>query len=246
MKIKDEYYLKKKSKFLKDFEDELKIAKKLLKLRYNADTVYEIVDSMKKQFEEMIPGLPYIGGQKNPTTLILLRCVSNLAIFRILEKEGYSFEEIGEFYYNYSLGNHQKRKLILEKAGREPAQYPFEKSYLDYQKKLCEDTQRREYLGDWVMDFVEGDGTNFEWGWNIHECGVQKAYEKLGGLKFLPFICLGDHYEAEALGFGFSRTQTLGFGAPLCDHRFIKNTTTKPAWPPYNLQEFNPDYWNTV
>jgi hypothetical protein len=37
---------------------------------------------------------------------------------------------------------------------------------------------------------------------------------------------LEDHYEAEALGFGFSRTQALGLGAPLCDHRFIKNKKT--------------------
>jgi len=246
MTIKDDYYTKKKSKFIKDFEDELDIAIKLLNLRYNSNKVYEIIQSMKKQFEEMLPEIPYIGGQKNPTTLILLRCVSNLAIFRILEEERFSFEEIGEFYYKYSLGNHQKRKLLLKKAGRDPAQYPFEKSYLDYQKRLCENTRKREYPGDWVMDFVKGDGKSFDWGWNIHECGVQKAYEKFGSLKYLPFICLGDHYEAEALGFGFSRTQALGFGAPLCDHRFIKNIKTPPAWPPYDLEEFNPNFWDKL
>jgi hypothetical protein len=246
MKTNDDYYIKKKSKIVKDFEGELDVAAELLESWYNPKEVDEVVDLMKNEFEEMIPNIPYIGGQKNPTTLILLRCVSNLAIFRILEKKGFSFEEIGEFYYKFSIGNHQKRKLLLEKAGRDPAQYPFEKSYLDYQKKLCEDTQKREYSGDWVMDFVNGDGKSFDWGWNIYDCGVQKAYEKFGGLKYLPFICLGDHYEAEALGFGFSRTQTLGFGAPLCDHRFIRNSKTKPAWPPFNLQEFNPNHWNNV
>ena len=86
-------------------------------------------------------------------------------------------------------------------------------------------------------------GENFEWGWDITACGVQKGYKKLGAEKYLPFICLGDHYEAEGLGFGFTRTETLGFGAEKCTHRFVRNIKTPKAWPPYDLEEFNPDYW---
>jgi len=228
-----DYYVKKKSKFMKDFDDDLTVAKDLLSLKFNANKVQQMIKSMKEKYENMLSEIPYIGGQKNPTTLILLRCVSNLAIFFELENEGFSFNEIGEFYYKYSIGNHMKRKQILEKAGRNPSLYPFDKTYVDYQKKLCENTSKKEFSEDWVMKFVEGDGTNFDWGWDIQECGVQKAYKMLNGERFLPFICLGDHYEAEV----------LGFGAPLCDHRFFKNGNALVAWPPYKLEEFNPDYW---
>ena len=243
MTDKNNYYLKKKSKFMKDFDEDLTIAKEILESRFDANKIEQLIQVIKENYEKMLSEISYIGGQKNPTTLILLRCVSNLAIFFELENEGFSFHEIGEFYYKYSLRAHEKRKKILEKAGRDPSLYPFDKTYVDYQKKLCENTQKKEFLGDWVMEFVEGDGTNFEWGWDIYECGVQKAYKLFKGEKYLPFICLGDHYEAEVLGFGFSRTQTLGFGASLCDHRFNKNGNTSIAWPPHELEEFNPNYW---
>ncbi|MGD8782753.1 MAG: hypothetical protein PVH88_27830 [Ignavibacteria bacterium] len=37
---------------------------------------------------------------------------------------------------------------------------------------------------------------------------------------------------------GFSRTQTIGNGAPICDFRFKKNVQTADGWPPENLPEW--------
>jgi len=239
-----EYYIKKKGKLLKTFEERLEIARELLSKKFDNLKVNEIINQIKLEYEQIIPEIPYIGGQKNPTTQVLIKCVSNLALFRILEKNGFSFNEIGEFHYHFSIGNHKIRKEALQKAGRDPSLYPFDTVYLDYQKKLTEATQKRMYSYDWVMDFVEGDGKSFAWGWDVYECGVQKVFKKLGDEKYLPLICLGDHYEAEALGFGFTRTKTLGFGASMCTHRFVKNYKTPRAWPPQKLKEFNAEFWN--
>jgi len=240
----NDYYVKKKIKILKDFEDRLEIAKKLLLTKFSTIKTDEIISFIKLDFEQLLPKIPYIGGAKNPITIILLNCVSSLAIFRILEKEGYSFEEIGEFYYNYALAIHKARKEVLKKAGRDPSLYVFEPVYRDYQKRLCEETLKRTYPNDWVMEYIEGDSKKFEWGWDVCECGVQKVFKELGAERYLPFICLGDYYEAEGLGYGFKRTETLGFGANKCTHRFVKNYKTPKAWPPYGLDEFNKDYWN--
>jgi len=169
--------------------------------------------------------------------------MSDLAIFRVLEKNGFSFREIGEFHYNYVIRAHKARKEVLENSGRDPSQYPFDPVYVDYQKKLTEETQKKMYPDDWVMDFVQGNGEKFEWGWDITECAVQKAYKRLGEEKYLPFICLGDHYEAEGLEYGFTRTQALGFGAPFCTHRFVQNYKTPRAWPPDDLEEFNAKFF---
>jgi len=126
----------------------------------------------------------------------------------------------------------------LEKIGKDPTQYPFEPAYVDYAKKLCETSKLRKYPDDWVGDFVEGDGKTFEWGFDFHECGLHKVFKRLNSEKFVYLLCLGDFSEASILGFGFSRTQTLGFGAPMCDHRYIKNYKTPKGWPPDELQEF--------
>ena len=240
-KIVENFYVKKKSKFMKSFDERLVLVNQELCKKFNDKKSEELMSQMKAEFEKILPDIPHIGGQKNPLTLVLVKCMSDLAIFRILEKIGFSFREIGEFHYNYVIAAHNLRKEGLEKAGRDPSEYPFDPVYMDYQKKLTEDSQMKLYPNDWVMDFVEGggEGESFDWGWDITECGVQKAFKKLGDEKYLPFICLGDHYEAEGLGFGFSRTQALGFGAPLCTHRFVQNYKTPPAWPPNDLKEFN-------
>jgi len=242
-KIVDDFYVRKKSKFMRSFDERLAVASEELQKKFDIKKSEELMGQMKAEFEKLLPDIPYIGGQKNPTTLVLVKCMSDLAIFRTLEKIGFSFREIGEFHYNYILAALKLRKEALEKAGRDPSEYPFDPVYMDYQKKLTEETQLKLYPDDWVMDFVEGDGKTFEWGWDITECGVQKAYKKLGEEKYLPFICLGDHYEAEGLGFGFSRTKALGFGAPLCTHRFVKNYKTPHAWPPDDLDEFNAKFF---
>jgi hypothetical protein len=238
-----DYYIRRKSKILKNFKERLKYIQKLLEEKYDEITYNRILINIQEEFNSIIPMIPYIGGQKNPLTQILVKCMSDLAVFRGLEKEGFSFQEIGEFHYNYVIKTHKARKEALMKAGRDPSEYPFDPVYIDYQKRLTKETQKRTYPDDWVIDFIEGDGKLFEWGWDIHECGVQKAFKKLGDEKYLPFICLGDFYEAEGLGFGFSRTQSLGFGGQKCTHRFVKNFKTPKAWPPYDLQEFRLDLW---
>ena len=129
-------------------------------------------------------------------------------------------------------------------ADQKPSQYPFESVYIEYQRKLTEETQARIYPDNWIMEFVEGQGNNFEWGWDIYQCGVQQAYIILKGEKYLPLICLGDFYEAEGLGYGFSRTESLGFGGKKCTHRFVKQSKAPKAWPPYDLEEFNKDFWS--
>lgn len=243
VKIVDDFYVRKKLKFMKSFEERLALVNKELGKKIDNKKSEELISQIRAEFEKILPDIPYIGGQKNPLTLILVKCMSDLAVFRTLEKIGFSFREIGEFHYNYVIKAHNVRKEALEKAGKDPSQYPFDPVYMDYQKKLTEETQKKLYPDDWVMDFVEGDGESFEWGWDITECGVQKAYKKLGDEKYLPFICLGDHYEAEGLGFGFTRTQAIGFGAPLCTHRFVQNYKTPRAWPLDDLEEFNAEFF---
>lgn len=239
-----DYYIKKERKLLKDFNSRLILAKDLLKEYIEQISSDKLTEQMIEEYKSYFPKIPYLGGFKNPLTQILVRCVSELAIFKVLEKNGLLFREIGEFHYRFSLEHHKKRRDALIQANKEPSQYPFEPTYVEYQRKLCEDTQKRDYPDNWIMEFIEGTGKSFEWGWDIYQCGVQQAYKVLGGEKYLPLICLGDFYEAEGLGFGFSRTETLGFGGKKCTHRFVQNSKVPKAWPPYDLKEFNQHFWS--
>lgn len=238
VKMVDNYYIKRKGKLMITFEKQFGILSKLLMKKFDEAKINEMLNQMKAEYEKLIPELPYIGGAKNAMTILLIGGISDLAIFRILEKEGFTLREIGQLHYELSDERNKRRAINLEKIGKEPSQYPFEPQYIDAVKPMSEQSQKRNYPDDWIMDFVEGDSKSYEWGFNFDQCGIYNVYKRLGAEKYVPFICLSDFSEANILGFGFSRTQTIGNGAPLCNHRYIKNSKTPRAWPPDNLEEF--------
>ncbi len=116
-KIVDGFYERKKSKFMRSFDERLIHVNEELCKKFDDKKSEELVNQMKAGFEKILPDIPYIGGQKNPTTLVLAKCMSDLAIFRVLEKAGFSFREIGEFHYNYVIAVQKLRREVLEKAG---------------------------------------------------------------------------------------------------------------------------------
>lgn len=238
VKVIQDYYIKRKGKLMKNFDRQLAILNNLLRKKFDEAKIDEMLNQMKAEYEKIIPEIPYIGGAKNPMAILLIGGMSDLAIFRILEKEGFTLREIGQFHYELSDERNKRRKKNLEKIGKDPTQYPFEPEYIDIAKKLCGYSQKRNYPDDWVMDYVEGDGRAFDWGFDFHQCGILNVYKRLGAENYVPFLCLSDFSEANILGFGFSRTQTIGNGAPICDHRYVKNYKTPRAWPPDNVEEF--------
>lgn len=239
VKIVKDYYIKRAPKLMEEFSKHIEVARKILMRKFSDDKINELFTKMKAEYEMLIPRISYIGGNKNSFTSLLVGGISSLAMFYVLEREGFKLREIGEFYIEFRDINNTIRKSNLEKIGKDPAQYPFESVYIDYAKKLCEASKLRNYPDDWVADYIEGDGKTFEWGFNFHECGFQKLLNRLGAERFVPFFCLSDFSEANILGFGFTRTQTLGFGATMCDHRYVKNYKTPRGWPPDDLPEFN-------
>ena len=237
-KIVNDYYFKRRGKLIKNFDNRLEILRDLLTRKFNIAKIEDILSQIKAEFEKLISEIPYIGGQKNPMTTHLIGGIYDLAIFRILEKEGFKFSEIGKLFYEYCDLSNKIRKKGLEKIGKDPSQYPFEPEYMEMTKKMCETSKIRTYPDDWIMDYVEGDNKTFDWGFNFYQCGIHKVYKRLDAEKYTPFVCLSDFSEANILGFGFTRTQTLGCGGPICDHRYVKNYKTPRAWPPDNIEEF--------
>ena len=211
---------------MKNFNKHTNDVRKLLAAKFNDDKIDILLKQMSEEFENLIPKIPYIGGNKNFYTTILIQIISNLAIFRTLENEGFTYREIGEFFYEFADGHHRFRKESMEKIGRDPAQFPFGKEFKNGIKNLAEDSQKRAYPYDWVLKFVDGDGISFDYGFDISECGVYKIFKELGAEKYVPLQCMNRIREANIFGYGLFRTQTLAIGAPSCDYRYSKNLKT--------------------
>ena len=236
--VNTDYYIKQKPKLMEQFDKFLRITKDILVKKYSDFKAEELINQMRDEYERIIPEIPYIGGKKNLYTSMLVEGVATLPIILILEKEGLSYREIGEIIYNFFEIASNIRKRKLEKIGQDPADQYFNKNTINFIKIITKKSQKRQYPDDWVWEFVEGEGKPFDYGFNVPECGIHKVFKRLGVEKYVPFICLADFATANVYGFGFTRTQTLGNGALICDHRFIKNGTTPRAWPPDNLEEY--------
>ena len=117
----------------------------------------------------------------------------------------------------------------------------FSEEYLNEERIRADNSKLNKYPGDWVSDFIKGDGKTFTFGVDYSGCGVYKFYKSQGAEHFMPLVCIADYARARAYGYGLTRTQTIGNGADICDFRYIKDGSTPRAWPPDNLPEFNKD-----
>ena len=79
----------------------------------------------------------------------------------------------------------------------------------------------KKYKEDFVLEHID-PGQDFDFGYNYTECAIHKLYQKKGKSEYLQYVCLGDYAMFQSYGMGFTRTQTIANGAPLCDFRFKK------------------------
>lgn len=232
------YYIKNKPLLMKNFGYSLKIIKDLLLERFDDSKSEDLINQMKNEYEKIITELPDIGGKKNFFISILTGKASLIAVFRILEKEGYSYREIGEFSYRFTEIETKNGIERAKKKGINLMDLFFNDTYINSLRKHCVDSQKKEYPYNWVMKFVDGSNEDFTNGFEVSECGIHKVYKKLGAEKYAPFACILDYAQANVLGFGLTRTKSLANGALGCDHRYYKTGSTPVSWPPDNLKEY--------
>ncbi len=223
------YYIKKKRTLLRQFDAATAIVKDVLVKQFGEEKFKEITTEARKDFEDLIPQIPYIGGKDNNLTENLVNGIILLPILRIFEQEGLNFNEIGRLAYSlYEVFY----KVIPQ------VEDIFSEEYISYKKEQAKDSKFRKYPGDWVFDFVEGDGKTYTWGVNYSECGIHNFYKSQGMEHLMPLLCISDYAMARAYGYGLKRTQTIGNGDPICDFRYIKDGKSPRGWPPDDLPEF--------
>lgn len=223
------YYVKKKRILLRQFDAATTIVKDILIAKFGEEKFKELTTEARNDFESLLPQIPYIGGKDNRSTENLVSATILLPMLRAFEKEGLNFEEIGKLAYN-----------LFEVFYKVLPQTDdlFSEEYVDNKKEDAKNSKLRKYSSGWVMDFVEGDDKTFTWGVDYSECGIHKFYKSQGLEHLMPLVCISDFAMARAYGYGLTRTQTIGNGAPICDLRYIKDGSNPRAWPPDNLPEF--------
>jgi len=226
-KTAEDYYKSQKSKLLKDFDNIVKRTNKVFASHYGKDQANIIAAEIRQEYEALIPHIPYIGG-KQPLTQFLIATVQFLAMYRLLKKHGITLEETGGLIYEVCQALMSSYpKFALRLFGR----MDFSKRYQRGVQKRAEESHQRQYPGDYVFNFVQGDGKEFDFGVDYIECAGCSFLEKQGASELAPYLCNIDILYSEAYGWGLIRNYTLAQGHDKCDFRFKKGGKTRVAVP---------------
>jgi hypothetical protein len=219
-----DYYLSREPEILAQFEAHAGSWRPFLAASYGDEFAEAVLKDAREQYKALIPEIPYIGGDENPMTRHLVRSTTSLVLYKAMEARGKTAEEAGEVVYD----------AVVEVVGQLPPRPALELSreYLAEEKHKALKSQERRYPGDWVWEFVEGDGVEFDYGYDFLECGTQKLYHAYGADEFLPFYCYLDFVTHRTTGWGFARTTTLAEGHERCDFRWKRSGETQKGWPP--------------
>ena len=221
------YYLSQKSELVECFKKESKRWQTILSKVFGEKFGENILLKAKYRYEDLIPEIPYIGGEENHLTSSLVGSVECLALYQEMNASGKTAAETGKVLY----------EAIVERYGNPIPEIPLsqklsEEDFMRRRKERAERSQQREYEGDFVYEFVEGDGDTFDYGYNFTECATQKFYITQAAEEFLPFYCFLDFPKSRLYGLGLSRTGTLAEGCEVCDFRFNAGRDCEKEWPP--------------
>jgi hypothetical protein len=222
------HYETQKTKLLLDFKKTLQRMTGFFDSYFQDLQTYLLIDEFLNEYETLIPRLPYIGGESNLSNRDLIQSTWALAIYRVLRRRGKSVEEVGGLIYK------SREALIVtfpKVLIRFYSWYRFTSFFKNKWRKFTLETQEREHPDNFVMTFVEGDGKEFDYGYDYSECAILKFFESQGAPELLPYICATDIPVSKALNLGLKRTTTLALGGEKCDFRFKRGRETQEKWP---------------
>jgi len=221
------YYIARKARFLREFDLVAKSARSVLNEYFVGENVNRLLAETRREFEALIPQLPYIGG-KQPFTEFIVFTGMLLAVYRVSKAHGKTVERTGDLVYEIGRAFLKSSPAFL---ARFFGGMNFSRFYLRRLRKRAIESHQRKYPDDYVFNFVEGDGQTFDYGVDYIECASCKFLAKQGAPELTPYLCPVDILYSKSLGWGLTRTMTLAEGAERCDFRFKKGGKTKVAVP---------------
>lgn len=110
-------------------------------------------------------------------------------------------------------------KLFHKAMGNADA-YLDEKKLPD-RKKWSEESHKRKYANDWVVDILEGN-EEYDLGYDYRECGICKLYHDEGCPELAKYLCQLDFVLADMMEMTLVRTKTIAEGGDFCDFRYSR------------------------
>ncbi|MCE7748430.1 MAG: L-2-amino-thiazoline-4-carboxylic acid hydrolase [Candidatus Heimdallarchaeota archaeon] len=230
-------YSYKKKLVYKRLNSSVIIAREVLSQYYDSEKIDSILVDTINEVEQLLPQVPFIGSKKENIHLNdFFDSILVLALYKTLQKEGATARDVGKYMYEIRKIQASKQSKIYRILYSKLLFSSFIKNNLKKKNTLL---NQKAFSENWKMEFIDGDGVEFDWGMDFSECAVKKFYDEHEGGELLPYVCMSDYAMFEYLkNVEFIRTQTMGGGAPCCDFRFKKGGSTSSGWPPEEREDF--------
>ncbi len=229
------YYIERTEQLLQEFDTYWPFFAAALAKQYPADAIQALQAETRQAYAQLIPQLPYIGGEANMLTSNLVQSAWGLALYRALQTRGADAKEVGRILYR-AVENMMQAAMSSDPMTPESPEVVRDR-LLNALKAQAEQSQRRRYPSDFVFSVVEGTGQDFDYGIDYTECGICKFFQAQQAGELTPYMCLLDFPMSEAMGDGLVRTMTLANGDPKCDFRYKQGRPTQPLLPTGFLSE---------
>jgi hypothetical protein len=198
--------------------------------RFGADQGAVMHRECLEEYGGLVPGIPDIGGRRNPHTMGLKGAVQGLAVYRVVLRHGGTVEDTGWLFHHWQRAELERVPRFLRHwAGRH--RMLVGKSPRAFQRWVHW-SQERRYPEDTVAVWIDAEGEPFDYGVDVTECAPLKYLQAQGAAELLPYMCELDYILAEMMGFEIRRTKTLAWGCDRCDHRWVAGGSTTAPWPP--------------
>lgn len=218
-----DFYTRKESRLLRDFERVIRTVKHPIATRYGEERAASMIQVTRQEYRRLLPELPYVGGEQ-PFTQFVIASGWFLALYRAMQAQGAGIREIGETAFQLS-------RTYLERvpgfARRLLGYMTFSPRYLRKLQHRAEASHTQPYPRGYIYSFIPGDGVSFDYGVDYHQCATWTLYQEQAATELMPYLCACDFLYSENLGWGLMRTTTLGEGGDRCDFRFKRGGPTR-------------------
>ena len=229
-----DYYNARKAQLLKDFDTTSALLKSSLITRYGKEFAGTLQRDVRREYEKLIPGIPYIKGTRaRLLNTFLLITAQELAVYLAMKKDGKPPGEAWELC-------HKALRLRVAEIPQWKRQLLRGFMFSLLMRKIIERRARQQKkvrFGDFEIEYLIGGGDEIDFGVNYLQCANYNFVIKHGGEEFAPYICMSDIVLSESMGWGLIRTQTLADGCPYCDFRFKKGAPTQISSKTPEVQE---------
>ncbi|MFH2127332.1 MAG: L-2-amino-thiazoline-4-carboxylic acid hydrolase [Pseudomonadota bacterium] len=222
-----DYYQRHRAQLLRDFQDTNQGAAQYLAARHGMALARELCAEAERGFGKLLPGLPQVGGEQNVMIEYVPVAAWYVAYYRPFLKRGLSAEDLGRMIYELNLMQYKATPAAqLAREGMER----FSPAYLAQMKNWAAWAQKRAYPANWVARYIQGDGSDFDYGYDYSECALVKYFHSQDAMAAAPYVCINDFARSQAYGTGLARRGTLAMGYPICDFRYKQGRPVTQGW----------------